>query len=192
LKIGVLAVQGDFVEHRAVLERLGVDVVEVRLPDDLEGVDGLIMPGGESTTFSRMMDLYSLKGPIKKMASENIPIWGTCAGMIMMARELTEDKPIPMGLMDIQVVRNAFGRQTESFEQDLDVPSLGEEAFRGIFIRAPVISSVGEDVDVLTRLGDGRPVAVQERHLLATAFHPELSEDARFHQYFLSLVEGAS
>lgn len=192
MKIGVLAVQGDFVEHRAVLERLGVDVVEVRLPDDLEGVDGLIMPGGESTTFSRMMDLYSLKGPIKKMASENIPIWGTCAGMIMMARELTEDKPIPMGLMDIQVVRNAFGRQTESFEQDLDVPSLGEEAFRGIFIRAPVISSVGEDVDVLTRLGDGRPVAVQERHLLATAFHPELSEDARFHQYFLSLVEGAS
>ena len=192
MKIGVLAVQGDFVEHRAVLERLGVDAVEVRLPDDLEGVDGLIMPGGESTTFSRMMDLYSLKGPIKKMASENIPIWGTCAGMIMMARELTEDKPIPMGLMDIQVVRNAFGRQTESFEQDLDVPSLGEEAFRGIFIRAPVISSVGEDVDVLTRLGDGRPVAVQERHLLATAFHPELSEDARFHQYFLSLVEGAS
>ena len=192
MKIGVLAVQGDFVEHRAVLERLGVDVVEVRLPDDLDGVDGLIMPGGESTTFSRMMDLYSLKGPIKKMASENIPIWGTCAGMIMMARELTEDKPIPMGLMDIQVVRNAFGRQTESFEQDLDVPSLGEEAFRGIFVRAPVISSVGEDVDVLTRLGDGRPVAVQERHLLATAFHPELSEDARFHQYFLSLVEGAS
>ena len=192
MKIGVLAVQGDFAEHRAVLERLGVDTVEVRLPDELEGVDGLIMPGGESTTFSRMMDLYNLKGPIKKMASENIPIWGTCAGMIMMARELTEDKPIPMALMDIQVVRNAFGRQTDSFEQDLDVPSLGPKAFQGIFIRAPVISRVGEDVDVLTRLGDGRPVAVQQRHLLATAFHPELSEDPRFHQYFLSLVEGAS
>ena len=187
MKVGVLAVQGDFAEHMAVLRRLQADTVEVRLPRDLEGASALIMPGGESTTFSYLMDLYELKEPIKKMASAGMPIWGTCAGMIMMARELAEENPVPLGLMDIRVVRNAFGRQVDSFEADLDVPSLGPEPFKAVFIRAPAISGVGQDVDVLARLPDGQPVAVQQNHLLATAFHPELTNDLRFHQYFLSL-----
>jgi len=189
VKVGVLAVQGDFAEHIAVLKRLGMNTVDVRLPRHLEGVEALIMPGGESTTFSHLMDLYDLKEPIKKLAGAGVPLWGTCAGMIMMARELTEKKPIPMGLMDIQVVRNAFGRQVDSFEVNLEIRPLGCEPFRAVFIRAPVISRVGEDVDVLARLPDGRPVAVQQKNLLATAFHPELTQDPRFHQYFLSLAK---
>ena len=184
---GVLAVQGDFAEHISVLTGLGVNAVEVRLPRDLKDVEALIMPGGESTTFSHMMDLYGLKEPIKKMAGAGIPIWGTCAGMIMMAKELTEEKPVPMGLMDIQVMRNAFGRQVDSFEADLEIHALGSELFRAVFIRAPVISRVGQGVDILARLPDGRPVAVQQKNLLATAFHPELTDDARLHRYFLGL-----
>ena len=187
MKVGVLAIQGDFAEHIAVLTHLGVDRVEVRLPRDLEGIEALIMPGGESTTFSYLMDLYDLKEPIKKIAGAGIPIWGTCAGMIMMARELAENVPTPMGLMDIHVGRNAFGRQLESFETDLEILPLGPQSFRAVFIRAPVITSVGEDVDILARLQDGRPVAVQQKHLLATSFHPELTQDPRLHQYFLSL-----
>ena len=187
MKVGVLAIQGDFAEHIAVLKRLDVDTVEVRLPRDLEGVEALIMPGGESTTFSYLMDLYDLKEPIKEMAGAGIPIWGTCAGMIMMASELTEERPTPMRLMDIQVMRNAFGRQVDSFEVDLEVLPLGNEPFRAVFIRAPAISRVGEDVDVLASLADGQPVAVLQRNLLATAFHPELTRDPRLHQYFLSL-----
>ena len=187
MKVGVLAIQGDFAEHIAVLRRLQADTVEVRLPRDLDGMSALIMPGGESTTFSYLMDLYDLKEPIKKMASAGVPIWGTCAGMIMMARELDGEKPVPMGLMDIRVVRNAFGRQVDSFEADLEVPCLGQEPFKAVFIRAPSISSAGEGVDVLARLPDGQPVAVQQNHLLATAFHPELTNDLRLHRYFLSL-----
>ena len=190
MNVGVLAVQGDFAEHIAVLKRLGVDSTEVRLPQDLESVEALIMPGGESTTFSHLMDLYDLKGPIKKMAGAGVPIWGTCAGMIMMAGELTEKKPVPLGLMDIRVVRNAFGRQVDSFEADLEIRPLGGDLFHAVFIRAPVISRVGEGVDVLARLPDGRPVAVQQQNLLATAFHPELTGDSRLHQYFLSLGLG--
>ncbi len=188
LKVGVLAVQGDFAEHVAVLKRLDVETAEVRLPRDLEGVDALIMPGGESTTFSYLMDLYGLKPPIEKLAGVGLPIWGTCAGMIMMARELTDVKPTPMGIMDILVIRNAFGRQVDSFEADLEIKPLGLEPFKAVFIRAPVISQVGEDVDVLSRLPDGRPVAVQQEKLLATSFHPELTRDTRLHQYFLSLI----
>lgn len=189
MKVGVLAVQGDFAEHIAVLKRLGVDTAEVRLPRDLDGVEALIMPGGESTTFSYLMDLYDLKGPITKMAGMGIPIWGTCAGMIMMARELTDKEPTPMGLMDILVTRNAFGRQIDSFEADLEIKNLGDEAFRAIFIRAPVILDVGQGVDILAHLPDGRPVAVRQGNLLATAFHPELSPDTRLHQYFLDLKQ---
>ena len=192
LKTGVLALQGDFAEHIAVLERLGSDTVEVRLPRDLDGIDALIMPGGESTTFSYLMDLYHLREPIKEMARQGVPIWGTCAGMIMMARELTEDEPVPMGLMDIQVVRNAFGRQVDSFEADLEVQPLGPEKFTAVFIRAPVISQVGAGIRVLSRLDDGRPVAVQQGALLATSFHPELTDDVRLHRYFLSLAPGES
>ena len=190
MKVGVLALQGDFAEHIAVLKRLGVDTAEVRLPRDLDGVEALIMPGGESTTFSYLMDLYDLKGPIKKMAGMGVPIWGTCAGMIMMARELTDKEPTPMGLMDILVTRNAFGRQIDSFEVDLEIRTLGHESFHAVFIRAPVICDVGQDVDTLAHLPDGRPVAVQQKNLLATAFHPELSQDTRLHQYFLNLKQG--
>ena len=188
MKVGVLAIQGDFAEHVAVLKNLGVDTVEVRLPRDLENLEALIMPGGESTTFSYLMDFYDLKEPIKRMSAAGTPIWGTCAGMIMMARELTEDEPTPMSLMDIQVVRNAFGRQVDSFEVDLEIPALGPDPFRAVFIRAPAISRVGEDVQVLARLPDGRPVSVQQGALLGTAFHPELTEDPRLHRYFLSLI----
>ena len=189
MKVGVLAIQGDFAEHVAVLKNLGVDTVEVRLPRDLENLEALIMPGGESTTFSHLMDFYDLKEPIKRMSAAGTPIWGTCAGMIMMARELTEDEPTPMSLMDIQVVRNAFGRQVDSFEVDLEIPALGPDPFRAVFIRAPAISRVGEDVEVLARLPDGRPVSVRQGALLGTAFHPELTEDPRLHRYFLSLIQ---
>ena len=187
MRVGVLAIQGDFAEHIAVLKQLGVDWVEVRLPADLEGVQALIIPGGESTTFSHLMDLYHLKEPIKHMAEAGTPVLGTCAGMIMMAREQTEAEPAPMGLMDIRVVRNAFGRQVDSFEADLDIPPLGREPFHAVFIRAPVISDNGTEVDVLARLPDGPVVAVQEQNLLATAFHPELTQDYRLHEYFLSM-----
>ncbi|MCE2404934.1 MAG: pyridoxal 5'-phosphate synthase glutaminase subunit PdxT [Dehalococcoidia bacterium] len=192
MKTGVLALQGDFAEHITVLRRLGSETVEVRLPRDLEGIDALIMPGGESTTFGYLMGLYHLKEPIKEMAHRGVPIWGTCAGMIMMARELTEDEPVPLGLMDIQVVRNAFGRQVDSFEADLEVEPLGPEKFTAVFIRAPVIAQVGEGIRVLSRLDDGRPVAVQQGLLLATSFHPELTDDVRLHRYFLSLASAES
>ena len=186
--VGVLAIQGDFSEHIAVLRLLDVAAVEVRLPKDLVGVQALIMPGGESTTFSHLMDLYELKRPVKEMAGAGIPMWGTCAGMIMMARELTEGKPVPMGLMDIRVTRNAFGRQLDSFEADLEVRLLGREPFRAVFIRAPAISEMGEGVEVLAWLPDGRPVAVRQGNFLATSFHPELTQDPRFHQYFLEMA----
>ena len=192
MRTGVLALQGDFAEHVAVLKRLKVETVEVRLPRDLDGVDALIMPGGESTTFSYLMDLYHLKEPIREMAGAGVPIWGTCAGLIMMARELTEDQPIPLRLMDIQVIRNAFGRQVDSFEADVDVEPLGPEKFTAVFIRAPVIAQVGEGIRVLSRLEDGRPVAVQQGNLLGTSFHPELTDDPRLHRYFLSLVPAES
>ncbi len=186
MRIGVLAVQGDFAEHVAVIRGLGHESVEVRLPDNLQGLDGLIMPGGESTTFSRLMDLYQLKAPIASLAAAGMPLWGTCAGMIMMARELTEPDPVPMGLMDIGLVRNAYGRQVDSFEEDLDVPVLGADPFHAIFIRAPVISTVGDGVETLARQSDGSPVAVRQGRMLGTAFHPELTGDHRFHEYFLS------
>ncbi len=192
MRTGVLALQGDFAEHIAVLKRLKVETVEVRLPRDLDGVDALIMPGGESTTFSYLMDLYHLKEPIREMAGAGVPIWGTCAGLIMMARELTEDQPIPLRLMDIQVIRNAFGRQVDSFEADVDVEPLGPEKFTAVFIRAPVIAQVGEGIRVLSRLEDGRPVAVRQGNLLGTSFHPELTDDPRLHRYFLSLVPAES
>ena len=167
---------------------MGQETHEVRLPGDLEDVQALIIPGGESTTLSRLMDSYDLRTPIVQMAEKGVPIWGTCAGMIMMARELTDSKSIPMGLLDIQVVRNAFGRQVDSFEVDLNVKPFGGHAFRAIFIRAPVISRVGPQVEVLAKLPDGCPAAVQQGNLLATAFHPELSGDTRFHRYFIDMV----
>ena len=188
MKIGVLALQGDFAEHLALLRKLGVDGQEVRLPEHLKGLDGLIIPGGESTTLGRLMRIYHLREPIEQMAREGKSTWGTCAGMIMMAHEITEEDPEPLQLMDIGVHRNAFGRQVDSFEQDLEIAGFDHVPFHGIFIRSPVINRVGRDVKVLAALSEDQPVAVRQGCMLATAFHPELTNDTRFHRLFLDLV----
>ena len=194
--VGVLALQGAFIEHISMLCQLGVDVIEVRLPKELTSLDGLIIPGGESTTIGKLIVQYGLVEPIGAMARDGRPIWGTCAGMILLARDIGGRGRPPLSLMDITVQRNAFGRQVDSFEVDLDVPALdaisepGEKgkAFHSVFIRAPLIEAVGPEVEVLARLEDGTIVAVQQEKLLATSFHPELTPDSRFHRYFLSLV----
>ena len=190
LNIGVLAVQGDFAEHIAILRKIGVEAREIRLPEQLEGLSALIIPGGESTTLSRLMSIYNLREPVARMAKEGRPVWGTCAGMIMLAAEITEQDPVPLGLMDIGVRRNAFGRQVDSFEQSLQIAPLSAEPYHCIFIRAPVVIRVGPPVEVLASLEDGRPVAVQQGNLLATSFHPELTRDSRVHQYFVDMADG--
>ncbi len=173
-----------------MLRSIGADATEVRLPDHLEGLDGLVIPGGESTTLSRLMSLYNLREPVADMAASGKAVWGTCAGMIMLASEITEEDPVPLAVMDVGVQRNAFGRQVDSFEQDLTIKGLGPDPYHAIFIRAPVILRVGKEVDVLSALPDGRPVAVQQKNLLATAFHPELTADARMHRYFVAMAGG--
>ena len=188
MKIGVLAVQGDFAEHIAILKKLGVEGREIRLPHQLEDLDALIIPGGESTTLSRLMNIYDLREPVTQMARQRKVVWGTCAGMIMMAHEITEEDPVPLKLMDIGVLRNAFGRQIDSFEQDLEVDGFEGPPFHAIFIRAPIITRVGSEVKVLSDLPDGRPVAVRQGNMMATSFHPELTNDVRFHRYFLDLI----
>ena len=190
MEVGVLAIQGDFAEHIAVLGKLGVTAREIRLPEQLASLDGLIIPGGESTTLSRLMTIYNLREPIAQMATQGQAIWGTCAGMIMLSREITEQDPVPLEVMDIGVQRNAFGRQVDSFEQDLNVSVLGGDPYHAIFIRAPVIIRIGQGVEVLSALEDERPVAVQQGNLMATSFHPELTNDYRFHSYFLDLANG--
>ena len=192
MKIGVLAVQGDFAEHIAILRRLNVECREVRLPEQLEGIDGLIIPGGESTTLSRLMSIYHLREPVQTMAAQGKAVWGTCAGMIMLAHEITEADPVPLQVMDIGVQRNAFGRQIDSFEQDLDIAGLEPDPFHAIFIRAPVVIRVGQQVKTLAALPNGQAVAVRQGNLMATAFHPELTDDTRLHQYFLGLAADPS
>ncbi len=189
MRVGVLALQGAFIEHEKMLRRLGVDAIEVRLPEELEGLDGLIIPGGESTTIGKVGQRWGLLEPVRAFARSGRPVWGTCAGMILMAKEVADGVPGQplLGLMDVAVRRNAFGRQVESFEADLEVPALGEPPFHAVFIRAPVVTSIGEGVEVLTRLEGGAIVAVRQGNLLATAFHPELTDDERFHRYFLNL-----
>ena len=189
MEVGVLAIQGDFAEHITVLGELGVTAREIRLPEQLHSLDGLIIPGGESTTLSRLMTIYNLRDPISEMAAQGHAIWGTCAGMIMLSQEITEQDPIPLGIMDIGVQPNAFGRQVDSFEQALNVDGLGEDPYHAIFIRAPVIIRVGPTVKVLSKLEDQRPVAVQQDNLIATSFHPELTRAPRFHSYFLNLAD---
>ncbi len=190
MRIGVLALQGDFAEHIAMLRRIGVETREVRLLRELDGLDGLIVPGGESTTIGKLAVTFGLVEPIRDFAASGRPIWGTCAGMIFLAREALDGVPGQplLGLMDITVVRNGFGRQVDSFEADLEVPALGEPPFRGVFIRAPYVKRWGEAVEVLARLETGEVVAVRQEKLLATAFHPELTDDERFHRYFLGLA----
>ena len=190
--IGVLALQGDFLEHSMMLRHLGVEPVEVRLPRDLAAADALILPGGESTTMVRLLDLHDLREPLQRRVREGMPVWGTCAGMILMAKSLIEDRPEPLGLMDITVTRNAYGRQLESFETDLDIPALGDPPLHAFFIRAPGFVDLGPDVEVLARLSDGSPVAAREGSKLATAFHPELTNDFRFHAYFVGITNEVS
>lgn len=187
-RIGVLALQGAFLEHERAFRQLEAETVEVRLPRDLEGLDGLVIPGGESTTISLLMDSYGLRRPILDLAEGAVALWGTCAGMIMLAKEVGDERVRSLGLMDLRVIRNAFGRQVDSFEVDLPVPPLGERPFRAVFIRAPIVGSVGDGVEVLARLPDGRIAAARQGKLLATAFHPELTDDYRFHQLFLDMV----
>jgi len=197
LEVGVLAIQGDFAEHIATLESLGVEAREIRLPHQLETIGGLIIPGGESTTLSRLMTLYDLRDPIAAMAAQGKALWGTCAGMIMMAQEITEEDPVPLGIMDIGVHRNAYGRQVDSFELDLPItgfagPDSSQVSFHCVFIRAPMINRLGDGVNVLASLPDGEPVAVQQGKVMATSFHPELTNDTRFHAHFLDLVPVAA
>jgi pyridoxal 5'-phosphate synthase pdxT subunit len=189
-RIGVLALQGDFEEHCAVLRRLGVEVVEVRLPQHLEGLDGLVIPGGESTTIGKLADEYGLLTPLRA-AVGSLPIWGTCAGLVFMARDVGHHQPL-LGIMDIVVERNAFGRQVDSFEADLQILGLEGGSFHGVFIRAPAIEAVGPRVEVLCRLSDGRIVAARQGKLLVTSFHPELTKDDRLHRYFISMASEAS
>ena len=192
MKIGVLALQGDFAEHIVMLKGLGVDAVEVRLAEQLDDLDGLIVPGGESTTIGKLATDFGLMEPLQTFGQRRA-IWGTCAGAIFLSKDVSRAQPL-LGLMDIKVARNAFGRQVDSFEADLDISELKQatgtdEAFHAVFIRAPIIETVSGDANILASLPDGRIVAAQQGHFLATSFHPELTGDSRFHQYFLSLVD---
>ncbi|TET49175.1 MAG: pyridoxal 5'-phosphate synthase glutaminase subunit PdxT [Anaerolineales bacterium] len=189
VRIGVLALQGAFLEHAKALARVGAEAVEVRLPQELDGIDGLIIPGGESTTIGQIAGRWGLMDPIRDLAGSGRPIWGTCAGMILMATKIVDNsraQPL-LGLIDVAVRRNAFGRQVDSFEAELSVPVLGDDPFHGVFIRAPLVESVGKKAEVLCQLDEGTTVAVRQGNLLATAFHPELSNDDRFHEFFVGL-----
>ena len=189
MKIGVLALQGDFEEHSIILQSIGANPRLVKLPGDLDGLDGLIIPGGESTTIGKLAVAYDLMEPLRIFARDHA-VWGTCAGAIFLSRDAQRDQPL-LNLMDITVERNAFGRQVNSFEVDLTAPFLkdGEERpYHSVFIRAPIISSVYGDAETLLKLTDGRIVAARQGHLLATSFHPELTSDTRFHQYFVEFI----
>lgn len=188
-RIGILAVQGAVREHVAAVRDIGAEAVEVRLPRDLVDLDALILPGGESTTMRRLMDAYNLREPIAAMARTGTPMLGTCAGMILLAERIDDGEPPVFGLLDIGVRRNAYGRQLDSFEADLDVAGLDGGPMHGVFIRAPGVTDVGEGAEVLARDPDGRPVAVRQGRVLATAFHPELTGDRRMHHLLARMVE---
>jgi 5'-phosphate synthase pdxT subunit len=191
MKIGVLALQGDFAEHTSMLRQIGIQACEIRLPEQLADLDGLIIPGGESTTFGKLAEHYGLMEPLRAFGKQKAS-WGTCAGAILLSKDAHRQQPL-LGIMDITVERNAFGRQVASFEVDLDIPALRtvdprQDPFHAVFIRAPLIEKVFGQAEVLAALDDGRVVAAQQGHLLATAFHPELTCDDRFHKYFLHLA----
>ena len=191
MKIGVLASQGAFAEHVSILNQLGVEALPVRLPRELTGLDGLIIPGGESTSIGKLIFIDNLTGEIKRLIKNGLPVFGTCAGMILLANEISDGNEVePLGVMNIIVRRNAFGRQIESFEIELIIPVLGEKPFPGVFIRAPIIEQSDSGVEILAKLADGTSVAARQGKLLASAFHPELTDDLRFHQYFLDIVTG--
>jgi 5'-phosphate synthase pdxT subunit len=194
--IGVLALQGGFIEHEQALRKLGVQTREVRQADQLRGLDGLIIPGGESTTFCRLMSDFNLYEPLRAFVKGGVPTWGTCAGMIVLANQASDLDSPTLQAIDISVLRNAYGRQVDSFEADLDVPALGAEPFHAVFIRAPVVDSVGSGVTVLATVrddstGEEQPVAVEQGSVMASSFHPELTPDTRFHAYFVEKVRAA-
>jgi 5'-phosphate synthase pdxT subunit len=192
MKIGILALQGAFIEHIQMFGHIGVEAVEIRLPGQLEHIGGLVIPGGESTTMMKLMHDYDLIATVKKLAARHIPIWGTCAGMICLAKHAINPDSSAMetlALMDITVRRNAFGRQVDSFEAELQIAGLQGGPFHGVFIRAPYITKAGSGVQVLSALPDGEIVAARQRNLLATSFHPELSGDPRIHRYFADIAE---
>ena len=191
MKVGVLALQGDFAEHIVMLKRLGAQGVEVRLPKHLDGLQGLIIPGGESTTIGKLAVAYDLMESLRAFANEHA-VWGTCAGAIFLSKDARREQPL-LKVMDITVQRNAFGAQVDSFEADLEIAELKKATntthpYHAVFIRAPIIESVSGDARILSALPDGRIVAAQEGHLLATSFHPELTQDSRFHEYFIMLA----
>lgn len=189
-RVGVLALQGDFREHRRVLEDLGAVTVAVRRTFELDEIDGLVIPGGESTVMDKLSRSFGLADPLKQKIADGLPVYGTCAGLIMLSREVLDgaDGQQSLGGLDIAVRRNAFGSQLDSFETDLDIPAIGEHPLHAVFIRAPIVDSVGEGVVVLASLDDGRVVAVEQGNLLGTSFHPEVTRDHRFHEYFLQKV----
>jgi 5'-phosphate synthase pdxT subunit len=188
MKIGVLALQGAVIEHIETLAAIGVEAVQVRLPHDLEGVSGLILPGGESTTMRKLTARWRLREPILELARSGAPILGTCAGMILLATEIAGGEEPVLPLIDMTVERNAFGRQLDSFETDLVVPILGDRPVHAVFIRAPIVERIGPGVEVLARLPDERIVAVRQRNVLALAFHPELSRETRFHRLLATMA----
>lgn len=188
MRVGVLALQGTFIEHIDLLQQLGVEAPPIRLPHEIDTLDGLIIPGGESTTMLRLMKSFGLLEPIRRMARQGLPIWGTCAGMILLARRVSNYQMETLGLMDVKVRRNAFGSQIDSFEVSLEIPSVGGEPFHAVFIRAPVIEETAAGVEILARLPDGTIVAAKQNLLLACAFHPEFTDDLRVHSYFLNMI----
>ncbi len=193
-RVGVLALQGDFREHLAVLRSLGADAVPVRRPEELEQVAGLVIPGGESSVMDKLSRAFGLAEPLKAAIAGGLPVYGTCAGLIMLADSIVDGiaGQQSLGGLDVAVRRNAFGSQVDSFETDLDIPQLGGAPVHAVFIRAPIVESVGERATVLARVPDGRVVAVEQGDLLGTSFHPEITGDTRFHAYFLAKVRARS
>lgn len=190
MRIGVLALQGGVIEHIAAMQRIGVEAPPVRLPHELGDLDGLIIPGGESTSILRLMQSFGFIQPLRELANRGFPILGTCAGTICLAREVPGHDVETLAVMDITVSRNSFGRQIDSFETDLPIPILGDKPFRAVFIRAPSVARVGPEVGVMAVLADGAIVACRQEKLMAIAFHPELTDDLRLHSYFLSIAAG--
>lgn len=190
MRVGVVAVQGAFTEHINMLHTLDIEALPIRLPQELTDLNALIIPGGESTSISQLMDIYQLTNKIIEMANQGLPIFGTCAGMILLANKIPDSDVKPLGLMQITVRRNAFGRQVDSFESDLSISILGEKPFHGVFIRAPMVEQVNGNVEVLATLSNGTIAAARQNQLLVTAFHPELTDDTRFHSYFLDIIQG--
>ncbi len=190
MKIGVLAAQGAFAEHIEALNNLKVQAIPIRLSEELSGIDALIIPGGESTTISRLLIAYDLSETIIRKVNSGMPVFGTCAGMIILANKVIDgDGVVPLNLIDICVRRNAFGRQVDSFETEIKIANIGEPPFHGVFIRSPLIEKTGPEVDIIARLDDGTVVAAQQKNILVSSFHPELTQDLRLPQYFLDLLK---